>query len=93
MFDPPYRTPIAIVGRPISMIPDVEEKYRNFLDCASKWEDLGQMTRKIGLRYRPKVMRRRAEAISAEEWNALTESEQSLIKSWADRLPMGCFYD
>jgi hypothetical protein len=36
MFDPPYRTPIAIVGRPISMIPDVEEKYRNFLDWCFK---------------------------------------------------------
>ena len=39
MFDPPYRR-IAVAGRPISMIPDSEQKYRNFLDW---WFTVGRL--------------------------------------------------
>lgn len=93
MFDPPYRR-IAVAGRPISRIPDSEKKYRNFLGW---WFEVGRLKpddpqgwTSISGRW---VMRDREEAISAEEWAGLPESEQRLIRSWAERLPIGCFYD
>ena len=94
MFDPPYCTPIAVAGRPISTVPDSEQKYRNFLDW---WFRVGRLKPDDPQGWSsisgPRVMSNRVEAISGEEWNALSESEQSLIRSWANRLPIGCFYD
>jgi hypothetical protein len=40
MFDPPYCPRIAVAGRPISMIPDSEKKYRNFLEW---WFEVGRL--------------------------------------------------
>lgn len=93
MFDPPYRH-IAVAGRPISMIPDSEKKYRNFLEW---WFAVGRLKPDDPQDWSsisgPWVMRDREEAISAEEWAGLPESEQRLIRSWAECLPIGCFYD
>jgi hypothetical protein len=94
MFDPPYRKPIAVAGTPISMIPASEQKYRNFLDW---WFTVGRLKPDDPQGWSsisgPWVMRGRVDAISDEEWNALPDSERSLIRSWAARLPIGCFYD
>ena len=94
MFDPPYRTSIAVAGRPIFMIPASEQKYRNFLDW---WFTVGRLKPDDPQGWSsisgPWVMRGRVEAISEDEWNALPESEQRLIRSWAAHLPIGCFYD
>jgi hypothetical protein len=94
MFDPPYRRPIAVAGRPISLIPDSEQKYRNFVDW---WFTVGRLKPDDPQGWSsisgPWVMRGRVEAISEEEWSALPEAEQSLIRSWAAHLPIGCFYD
>src|ERR1700741_1512611 len=94
MFDPPYRRRIAVAGRPISMIPDSETKYRNFLEW---WSGVGTLKPDDPQDWSsisgPWVMRDREEAIPEKEWAGLPESEQRLIQFWADRLPIGCFYD
>jgi hypothetical protein len=94
MFDPPYYRSIAVAGRPISMIPDSETKHKNFLDW---WFKVGRLKPDDPQDWSsisgPWVMRDRDEAISAEEWAGLPESEQRLIRSWAERLPLGIFYD
>ena len=94
MFDPPYRTHIAVAGRPIDLIPISEKKYKNFLDW---WFKVGRLKPDDPQGWSaisgPRVMIGRAEAISPEEWEALPKSEQELIRSWAVRLPIGCFYD
>jgi hypothetical protein len=93
MFDPPYCR-IAVAGRPICMIPESEKKYRNFLEW---WFDVGRLKPDDPQGWStvsgPWVMRDREEAISAEEWAGLPESEQELIRSWARCLPIGMFYD
>jgi hypothetical protein len=94
MFDPPYDGPIAVAGRPISMIPHTEKKYRNFLEW---WFEVGRLTPDDPQDWStvsgPWVMRGREEAISAEDWVGLPESEKELIRSWAESLPIGMFYD
>lgn len=94
MFDPPYRSPITVVGTPINTIPDSDKKFRNFLEW---WLEVGRLKPDDPQDWStisgPWVMRGRVEAISTEEWEALPQSEQELIRSWAQRLPIGCFYD
>src|SRR5215469_16819497 len=82
LFNPPYYGRIAVAGTPISIIPTSEQKYRNFLDW---WFTVGRLKADDPQGWTsisgPWAMRGRMEAISEEEWNALPESEQSLIRS------------
>jgi hypothetical protein len=93
MFDPPYEQ-IAVAGVPILDIPESEKKYGNFLEW---WFDVGRLKPDDPQGWStlsgPWVMRGRAEAISAEDWDALPNSEQELIRSWAENLPIDMFYD
>lgn len=97
MFDPPYKGAIAIAGVPVCsgiFIPRSQTKYRNFLDW---WNRVGRFNPADSQGWDtisgPYVMWKRAEAISREDWNALSRLERALIVVWAHNLPIGMFYD
>ena len=93
MFDPSYRR-ISVAGVPVFNIPKSENKYRSFLEW---WFQVGRKSPEDSQGWStlsgPGVMRDRVEAISAEDWGALTAAEQDLIRDWAENLPVGLFYD
>jgi hypothetical protein len=93
MFDPPITKPVAVAGRPVCMIPDSETKYPSFL---AWWMEVGRLNptdpQGWGSISGPWVMRGRVEVIPPEDWEALPETERTLIRAWARTMPLS-FYD
>ena len=94
MFDPPLPGSL-IAGRPLCRVPDSDVKYKSFLEW---WFAVGSKAPKLTTEgwatvSGPHATRDRIEAIPAEDWDKLSESEREEIREWAESLPTGLFYD
>ena len=94
MFDPPFRR-VSIAGRPLSLIPDSDIKYKSFMEW---WFAVGQKDHRVttigwAVVCGPNVMKGRTEMIPKEDWESLPESEREAIRIWAAAIRECMFYD
>lgn len=94
MFDPTLPGSL-IAGRALCRVPDSDVKYKSFLEW---WFAVGRKAPELTTEgwatvSGPHATRDKAEVIPAEDWERLPESEREAIRSWAERIPTGMFYD
>jgi hypothetical protein len=94
IFDPPLPGSL-IAGVPVCRVPDSRVKYGSFLEW---WFAVGRkapvpLTGEGWAKVRgPHACEGKREAIPAEEWEALPETEREAIREWARRIPMGVWF-